>query len=135
MKKNDKKESVIKYWWEKSDEAIDSASREIKAKAYSYAMNRIYYAAFYAVSAALLDRNESFSKHSGVRAAFHRIFVKNGLIEKDFGKFYDRIFEDRQEGDYIEFISFEEEYVESQLKKCTEFLNKLRPLVSIFSDK
>ena len=70
MNKNNNKESVVKYLWEKSEEALVSAHREIKAKSYSYAMNRIYYAAFYAVSAALLDRNESFSKHSGVRSLF-----------------------------------------------------------------
>jgi len=93
-------------------------------------MNRIYYAAFYAVSAALLERKFQFVKHSGVRAMFHREFVKTGLLDVKWGKLYDRLFEDRQEGDYVALTSFEHEYVEMQLGQCVEFLAALRPLIS-----
>jgi uncharacterized protein (UPF0332 family) len=96
-------------------------------------MNRVYYAAFYAVSAALLDRRSSFKKHSGVRAAFHREFIKSGLMETAWGKFYDRLFEDRQEGDYLELVEFERDYVEAQLAQCREFHAHLRPLISALS--
>jgi len=47
---------VVRYWWTKAEESLESAHRELKAESYSYAMNRIYYAAFYGASAALLDR-------------------------------------------------------------------------------
>jgi hypothetical protein len=82
-------------------------------------MNRIYYAAFYAASAALLERRASFKKHTGVRAAFHREFIRSGALDTKWGKFYDQLFEDRQEGDYVE----------TQLARSREFLNVLRPLV------
>ncbi|MBM4086568.1 MAG: HEPN domain-containing protein, partial [Planctomycetes bacterium] len=68
---------VVRYWWFKAEESLASARRELDAGANSFAMNRIYYAAFYGVSAALLERRQSFKKHSGVRAAFHREFIKS----------------------------------------------------------
>ena len=49
---------VVKYWWSKTEESLASAQRELDAKAYSYAMNRIYYAAFYAVSAAFIEAGD-----------------------------------------------------------------------------
>ena len=84
---------------------------------------------FYAASAVLLIRNLSFNKHSGVRAAFHREIIKKGLLDVKWGKLYDQLFEDRQEGDYMAMIIFDKEYVESQLALCTEFLKELRYLI------
>lgn len=120
---------VVRYWWSKAEESIQSAEREFEAGALAFAMNRIYYSAFYAVSSALLDRQSSFKKHSGVRAAFHGMFIKEGLLNTEWGKFYDRLFEDRQEGDYVALIEFDREYVGEQLARCREFLSRLHPLV------
>ena len=72
------RKDVVRYWWSKAEESLASAHREIEAGSYAFAVNRVYYAAFYGVSAALLDRHLSFSKHSGVRAVFHREFIKTG---------------------------------------------------------
>ena len=44
------------------------------------------------------------------------------------GRLYDQLFEDRQEGDYVVFISFEPAYVETQLKECIDLsLNLIKP--------
>ncbi len=125
----EQRDAMVNYWWERALGSLASARREFEAKEYLFAMNRIYYAAFYAVSAALLDRNLSFKKHSGVRATFHQEFVKTNLIDLEWGKFYDRLFEDRQEGDYAVLVSFEPDYVKNQLEQCVEFLDKIRPLI------
>lgn len=127
------REEVIRYWWSKAKESLASAQRELEAEAYVFAINRVYYAAFYGVSAALLDRNLSFKKHSGVRAAFHREFIKTGLLDLEWGKLYDQLFEDRQEGDYVALTLFERGYVETQLARCSQFLAKLRPPISLLS--
>lgn len=126
---------VVRYWWSKAEESLASARREMEAGAYSFAVNRLYYAAFYGVSAALLERKLPFRKHSGVRATFHREFIKSGLLDVKWGKLYDHLFEDCQEGDYIALISFNREYVQSQLTHCAQFLEELRPLISTLAQK
>lgn len=110
-----------------AEESLASARRELDAGACSFAVNRLYYSAFYGVSAALFERHLHSSKHSGVRAFFHREFIKTGLLEVQWGKLYDRLFEDRQEGDYIAMTLFEPEYVEAQWGLCQQFLATLRP--------
>lgn len=126
----EKRSAVVGYWFEKAEESLTSARREFEADSLSFAMNRLYYAAFYAVSALLMAHKQSFRKHSGVRAAFHKQFIKTGLLEKKWGRLYDQLFEDRQEGDYVVFISFEPTYVETQLNQCTQFLEQIRRLIS-----
>ncbi len=124
---------VVRYWWSKAEESLACARRELEAGTHLFAVNRIDYTVFYGVSAALLDRKLSFKKHSGVRAAFHREFIKAGRLDADWGRFYDRVYEDRQEGDYVALVSFDREYVQSQADRCTQFLSALRPLVSHLS--
>jgi uncharacterized protein (UPF0332 family) len=133
MISKEQRNQMVGYWWAKAQDSLTSAGRELEACAFSFAMNRLYYAAFYGVCAALLDRNQSFRKHSGVRAAFHRQFIKTGLLDTQWGRLYDQLFEDRQEGDYVVFVSFEPEYVEFQLGQCSEFLAELQRLVSSIS--
>ena len=129
MISKDKRSEMVRYWWSKAEESLASARREFDARSLSFAVNRLYYAVFYAVSALLMERNLSFKKHSGVRAAFHQQFIKTGVINPEWGRLYDQLFEDRQEGDYVVFVSFEPEYVEAQLKQCTRFLAELRSLI------
>ncbi len=133
MNNEERCSEVVRYWWSKAEESLASAQREFDAESYSFTMNRLYYTAFYGVSAALLEHGLSFKKHSGVRSAFHREFIKTGLLEVKYGKLYDQLFEDRQEGDYITFISFEADYAEYQLNQCIEFVDKLRLLLSSLS--
>ncbi len=71
MKSADYKKDVIRYWWNKAEESIESAQREYRAESFNFAMNRLYFAAFYAVSAVLFSKDILFKKHSGVRSAFH----------------------------------------------------------------
>ena len=120
--------AAVQYWWSMAEQSLDSARRD-DAQAFVFAVNRLYYAAFYGVSALLLDRGLDFKKHSGVRACFHRELVKAGEVEVEWGRFYDRLFDDRQEADYLVLVAFERGYVGEQLETCGAFLKRIKPLV------
>ena len=64
------------------------------------AVNRAYYAIFYAANALLATKGLERSKHSGVIAAFRQHFVKTGVIEAEYSRFYGAAMDDRHEGDY-----------------------------------
>ncbi len=113
---------VVSYWWEKADDSLLSAERELDAGALVFSINRLYYALYYAVSAVLLRKEFTFSKHSGVRAAFHREIIKTGLMDAEWGRLYDQLFEDRHEGDYVALTDFDKLYVEEKLMQCRQFL-------------
>src|SRR5438552_8854669 len=92
--------------------AIASAARtvrltkqtfSIEQRHFSGALNRLYYAAFYAARALLATKTLDSSRHSGVIALFQEHFVKSGLISTDVARALPRAFEKRQTSDYGDF--------------------------------
>ena len=133
--KNDTKAEAIRYWWDKAVESLKAARRDLAAQSFSFAINRAYYAVFYAVSALFLEEGRRFQKHSGVRATFNQHLIKTGRLARKHGDLYNRLFRDRQEGDYVEFVRFDERYVRQQIEGCEEFLSEIRPLIKTLAEK
>jgi uncharacterized protein len=96
----------VRYWLQKAHESLESAQRELVAGSVAFAINRAYYALFYAVSALLLEAGRQFKRHSGMRAAFNRDFIRTGCVEMRYGDLYNQLFEDRQAGDYVALTEF-----------------------------
>ena len=64
------------------------------------ACSRAYYAMFYVLQALMLDRNLSYSKHSGIIGAFGKEFVKTGIFDSRFHRYVLSAFNLRNAGDY-----------------------------------
>ena len=47
MNPEEQRANVVRYWWSKAEESLASAQREFAAGSYTFAVNRLYYAAFY----------------------------------------------------------------------------------------
>jgi uncharacterized protein (UPF0332 family) len=116
---------LIKYRREKAAETLEDARILFEKKRLFSTVNRIYYALFYEVTALLKTKSLSSPKHSGIRALFNQHFVKPGTVEKEIGKFYSKMFDFRQEGDYDDLVYFEEEKVKSWLETAEEYLKTL----------
>ena len=113
----------------KADDAIASADLELKAGHQAFAINRTYYACFYAVTALLCDEGKQFTKHSGVLSEFRRSFIKTGRLDKAWGSFYHMLFEDRHEGDYMPTRTFSSEEVSDHPAKAREFVSVIRATI------
>jgi len=59
------KAQAIRYWWTKAMESLNAARRELAAGDYAFAVNRAYYALFYAVSALLLKEGHKSLRPGG----------------------------------------------------------------------
>ncbi len=116
------KKDVIQYRRERAKETLTEASILIANNKFFAAVNRIYYAVFYEVSALLLIEDIVSSKHSGVRGYFNKHFIKTGLIPQEYGDFYNKIFEFRQKSDYEDFVEFEAEMVKEWYRKGESFM-------------
>ncbi len=90
----------IASYLERADVSIRAAKDMVEKGFYDIAASRAYYAAFYAASALLLKANFDTSKHSTVIASVHRLFVKEGKLDKEQGKNLNWLFELRSVGDY-----------------------------------
>lgn len=120
---------AVRYWWGEALESLAAAHRELDAGDYTFAINRAYYASFYAVSALLLEEGSRFGKHGSVRAAFNRDIIKPGRLGGEHGKLYNELFRARQEGDYLVFTKFDASYVQEKVDAREQFLADIRPLI------
>lgn len=124
-------QALVRYWLEKSHLALAAAERERAAGDLSLAMNRVYYACFYAVCAVLAAEGIAYGKHSAVRAALHQHLVKPGRVDPAWGAFYNRAFDDRQEADYEAAPEFDDATVTDRIARAAEFIGQLRRLVPL----
>lgn len=76
----------VELYMGQAAEMLKVAEHNLAQEFYSTAINRAYYAVFYAANALLSTRQLSKSKHSGVIAAFRQHFVKSGQIEPKYSR-------------------------------------------------
>lgn len=127
---NKGQEDLIRYKLSRAEETLAEARVMLETNHPYGAANRIYYACFHAVTALLLTRNLSSSKHGGVMALFNRHFVKPGPISADMGKFYSRMFDNRLESDYADWVQLQRHEVEEELRHGEEFFRTITALIN-----
>jgi uncharacterized protein (UPF0332 family) len=93
------------------------------------AVNRFYYAAFYAARALLAVRELDSSRHSGVISLFQAQFVKPGLISIETAKALPRAFEKRQKSDYGDFSDVTASEAQSIREGVADFLEQCELLL------
>ncbi len=111
------------------NETMEDARVLANAGRWNACVNRLYYACFYAVSALLVRHGISSSKHTGVRSLFNRHYGKTGKIPKDLARIYNDLFERRQEGDYIDFVRFQESQVLPWISKAEQLIGYITSLI------
>lgn len=116
---------LVRYRLARATESLDEARLLLANGHVRTAVNRIYYACFYAVSALLSSEGQSSPKHSGVRALFDQLWIATGRLPKDMGRFYRRLFDARQKGDYADFVTFDPTEVRSWLDEATTFVEQI----------
>ena len=84
----------------KAGEALAAARYTFDGGFLSTAINRSYYAAFYAARAALLTRGEAPKTHQGVILRFHFHYVKTGQFDKHIAAILSFAEELREGADY-----------------------------------
>jgi uncharacterized protein (UPF0332 family) len=121
-------QAIVRYRLQRAQETLDEAVLLHEKGRLNAAVNRLYYACFYAVSALLLTEGKSSSKHSGVRALFNAQWVKSGRIAAEYGRFYRRLYDSRQKGDYGDFVQFEAAEVTPWLQEARQFVRTVTAL-------
>ena len=77
----------IDLYIQHAHQMLDVAMHNLHDGFYGSAINRAYYAIFYAASALLRTRQLIRGKHSAVISAFRQYFIKSGQIDSSFAYF------------------------------------------------
>lgn len=122
-------EDYSKYRIERAKETIREIQDHIDNKYWNTAINRMYYACFYAVSALMTVNSIDISSHSGVRKKFGELFAKTGKIDRDLAKHFTELSEKRHKGDYNDFYDFDEETVLRLYPVSQRFIEQIEKIL------
>ena len=87
--------------------ALEEAALLESAGRWNGALNRTYYAAFYAARGLLALKRIDSSRHSGIIALFQEHFVKTGTVSPEIARALPQAFARRQRSDYDDFADVE----------------------------
>jgi uncharacterized protein (UPF0332 family) len=124
------KEELIKYRITRAKDTLDDAQILADKGKWNSAINRLYYAAYYAVIALLLDVDLKPTTHNGAKSNFSKYFVKTGKISKELGKIFSQLFTWRQKGDYDDLFDFQKEKVLPYFEPVKKLISEVERLIA-----
>ncbi len=124
------RQELVKYRIQKAKETFNEVEIHIKNGFWNTAVNRLYYACYYAVIALLIKNEINTQTHAGVRQMFGLHFIKTCIVEQELGKFFSNIFDLRQTGDYDDFIDFNKEEVIDLIAPANRLISKIEELIN-----
>lgn len=122
--------ALVVYRLERAKDTVQEAVDMLEKDHYNAAINRLYYACYYAVSALLIKSSIQAHTHSGVKQMFGMSFIVNGKLSRSYNITYSELFDKRHSGDYDDFLSFDRETVERLLPDTQAFIEAIEELVN-----
>jgi uncharacterized protein (UPF0332 family) len=114
--------ALVNYRLQRAKETLKEAETMIEKGFYNAAVNRYYYACYYAVIALLLKNDIMPQTHQGVKQMFALHFIRTGIIDNKYSQFYSQLFNDRISGDYDDFLLYNYDKVSPLGLKAEDFI-------------
>lgn len=127
----EEKRALVTYRMQKAYNTVIEAEDNAKSGHWTLAANRLYYALYYAASALLLSQGFIAHTHAGVIRIIGLEFVVKGILTKEDGRLFSRLFEMRQGGDYDDFLEWTKEDVSPYFEKVVALIGKIEKLIVI----
>ena len=125
----EEKKQIVCYRLEKSKKTLEDAQKVIELKMWVTAANRLYYAAYYAVSALLISNNINTKTHDGIIRMFNQHFVLPGKIDRELARQYNSLYTMRLTGDYGDCFDLQENDVLPLVKPAQTFIAKIWEMI------
>lgn len=126
--------ALIDYRLQRAAETIVEADYNARGNYFNSAINRLYYAAYYSVSALMLAYGFDCSTHAGIKSLLALKFIKPGLLDVGHGKTFMALFENRQSGDYEDFVYCDKELYDLLRPRTVDFISAVSKLITEYPD-
>lgn len=123
------KDDLIKYRIARAKDVYEDAQILAEREKWNSTINRLYYSAYYAVMALLLDSDLKPATHNGAKSNFSEYFIKTGKIAKEYGKLYSQLFTWRQKGDYDDFFDFNKDKVLPYFEPVNKLISMIEKMI------
>ena len=120
---------IVNYRIENAENTLKEVLDHCENGYYNTAVNRLYYACYYAASALLIKNGIETKSHYGVRQMLGKEFVLTGKIPTELGKFYSLAFSKRSAGDYEDFVNHTEKTVLDMYPMAVKFVECVKTLL------
>jgi uncharacterized protein (UPF0332 family) len=120
---------LIKYRVEKAKKAAEDARFLIDNNRLLLAVNRIYYGAFYILSALALKYQVPTSKHKELIGWFNKTFVKTSVIPRKYGQFVHKAFDKRSKADYADYVEFDKKEVSIMFNEMKDLIEEVEAFI------
>ena len=103
-------DDVIGIYFDKAKKTIERAESNLNDGDIDTAVNRAYYAVFYIMTAMMLVQGEAFSSHKQLITNFNKVYIRTGLLPKEYGAKISKCQRLRHQGDYepYPYISYQD---------------------------
>jgi uncharacterized protein (UPF0332 family) len=106
---------LSEYRMNRARETLADAKSLLEGNRVESSINRSYYAIFHALRAVTALDGFDSSKHSGIIAHFNRVYVKEGVFDKELSKLIRVAFNTREKADYDDFAEVTYEMAAEQI--------------------
>ena len=127
---DESRKALVNYRLERAYKTLEEAALLEEKEYYNAAVNRLYYACYYATEALLLKHKIEAKSHAGVKAMLGLHFVSKGLIPVAIGKILSTLYEKRQSGDYDDFIYCDKEMTDDLTVQAKTFIDCLAKMIA-----
>ena len=114
--------ALAAYRYRRSQETLAEVPSLKQLGYYNTAVNRLYYACYYAAVALLIRHGINPGTHAGVKQMIGMHFVATGRMSRETGRSFSLLFERRHSSDYDDFAYSNEEEVNELLPKAKAFI-------------
>jgi hypothetical protein len=121
MKSQD--EAYVRYRLVQARETLTAAQLLFENGLLRSAVNRLYYACFYVAEALLRTEGMHATTHRGVMSLLDIYWAKTGRISAEMASFYNEVFKERHEGDYVALTAFVLDDVRDWLRNAKSFVD------------
>lgn len=130
MSLNDEERQIlVNLEKEKALNTFDEMSVLRQAGLWNNIANRLYYAAFHAVSALLINDHHNIGSHQGAVIMLHQHYVKTGILSKEDGAFYSQLQTLREKSDYNCTYNATETDTAPRIEQTKQFIDKIWSLI------
>ena len=112
----------ILYRIESAKKTFEAAKVLAESGFWNSAVNRLYYALFYAVNALLVLNNIQTKSLSSTKSQFSLHFVKTGKFDIKYGRLLSELFDWRQKGDYENIFDYDNDSVKPLFEPVEEMI-------------
>ena len=122
---DNRQKELSEYRVQEADNSLKASMNCLNSGLYKDAINRSYYAAFYAVKAILELGTVDFKRHKDVVAYFNKEYVATGVFPRELGKRIGTLKQLREKSDYDDF------YIASKEKAIEQYATAEQVIKSI----